>query len=181
MACTIFPTLEFLISRCERQFDVHQSPPANQAPYGNRNPPGCALMNVFPKFSSGSPYIAEIIRLFSNFFLLQAQSIWAMRCIDIGYYCNAARWGMTEKLGTWSKFAKYRAFCCFSKVFLWFLLIWKTIHFWVKFLKCIFSQFDLRFSLKKFQHVVLILKQFSNDLLDYNIKYSWVNWGHLIS
>lgn len=70
MACTIFPTLEFLISRCERQFDVHQSPPANQAPYGNRNPPGCALMNVFPKFSSGSPYIAEIIRLFSNFFFV---------------------------------------------------------------------------------------------------------------
>ena len=24
----IFPTLEFLISRCEHQFDVHQSPPA---------------------------------------------------------------------------------------------------------------------------------------------------------
>ena len=75
----IFPTLEFLISRCEHQFDVHQSPPAKVHRHTaiETHPVPARLADVLGLFVGkfGFPYHVFIAIITLNF-ELGGRDIW---------------------------------------------------------------------------------------------------------
>mgnify|MGYP007048490824 CR=1 FL=1 len=81
MACTIFPTLEFLISRCEQQFDVHQKSPKPSHSVILQQPVNCTIRQskTHPRHTNERflPKISFALRLLPGYYCSLASKLFA--------------------------------------------------------------------------------------------------------